>query len=358
MAPPNHDRAPEVLEDGRVNARISNYVGFFEKDANSNGADTAKENRLENYTDVVNGYYDGATELYEYGWAQSFHFSRFYKGEGFSQSLARHEHYLSSQMQLKPGMRVLDVGCGVGGPAREIARFADVNIIGVNNNDFQIGRARKYTAKAGLSDQVKFVKADFMKLSEIFGENSFDAVYAIEATVHAPTFEGIYGEILKVLKPGGIFGCYEWVMTDSWDPTDPEHREVAHGIEVGDGIAEMRTMRQAQKALRTVGYEVLHEEDLAERPDPIPWYYPLEGDVRKAQTAWDYITVWRMSAMGILVTHTLLWLMQLVGLVPKGTWEVGETLRLAALALVKGGQQKLFTPMFLMVARKPGGRSS
>ena len=33
------------------------------------------------------GYYDGATELYEYGWAQSFHFSRFYKGEGFLQSV-------------------------------------------------------------------------------------------------------------------------------------------------------------------------------------------------------------------------------------------------------------------------------
>jgi sterol 24-C-methyltransferase len=107
-------------------------------------------------------------------------------------------------MGLKAGMRVLDVGCGVGGPAREIARFADVTVIGLNNNEFQVNRARRYTAKAGLSDQVTFVKGDFMKLSEQFGENYFDAVYAIEATVHAPSFEGVYGEILKVLKPGGI----------------------------------------------------------------------------------------------------------------------------------------------------------
>jgi sterol 24-C-methyltransferase len=78
-------------------------------------------------------------------------------------------------MGLKPGMRVLDVGCGIGGPAREIARFADVTIVGINNNDFQIGRARKYTAKAGLSSQVTFQKGDFMKLSEQFGEGSFDA---------------------------------------------------------------------------------------------------------------------------------------------------------------------------------------
>lgn len=79
------------------------------------------------------------------------------------------------QMELKPGMRVLDVGCGVGGPAREIARFAGVKIVGVNNNDFQIGRARKYTEQAGLSDQVEFVKGDFMTLSEMFGKESFDA---------------------------------------------------------------------------------------------------------------------------------------------------------------------------------------
>jgi sterol 24-C-methyltransferase len=124
---------------------------------------------------VGSGYYDGATELYEYGWSQSFHFSRFYKGEAFLASLARHEHYLASQMVLRPGMRVLDVGCGVGGPAREIAHFTDARIVGLNNNDFQIGRARKYAKKAGLENQVTFVKGDFMKLSEKFGENSFDA---------------------------------------------------------------------------------------------------------------------------------------------------------------------------------------
>jgi sterol 24-C-methyltransferase len=173
------------------------------------------------------GYYDGATELCEYGWAQSFHFSRFYKGEAFAASLARHEHYLAAQMSLRPGMRVLDVGCGVGGPAREIARFSDVKIVGLNNNEFQIGRARRYTKAAGLEDQIQFVKGDFMKLSEQFGENVFDAgapspmpshmihgiedvnfccytVFVIEATIHAPTWEGAYGEILKVLKPGGV----------------------------------------------------------------------------------------------------------------------------------------------------------
>ncbi|KAG1739771.1 S-adenosyl-L-methionine-dependent methyltransferase [Suillus occidentalis] len=338
--------------DGRQEKRVENYTKFWQKDLGKEG-EADNKNRVESYTDVVNGYYDGATELYEYGWAQSFHFSRFYKGEAFAASLARHEHYLAAQMSLRPGMRVLDVGCGVGGPAREIARFADVNIVGLNNNDFQIQRARKYTKRAGLEDLVSFAKGDFMKLSEQFGENSFDAVYAIEATVHAPTWEGVYGEIMKVLKPGGVFGVYEWCMTDAWDPSIPAHKELAHAIELGNGIPEMRHLKKAREAMINVGLTIEHEEDLAERPDEIPWYYPLEGDIWKAQTVWDYFTVWRMSWSGKLVSHTAIKFMEMLNLIPKGTHDVGESLKVAADALVKGGQTKLFTPMYLAICRKP-----
>ncbi|KAG8750920.1 Delta(24)-sterol C-methyltransferase, partial [Ceratobasidium sp. 423] len=339
-APKAITMGPDNWSDGRSKSRVANYTAFWDKDAAHDGKEH-KANRVENYQDVINGYYDGATELYEYGWAQSFHFSRFYRGEAFAQSLARHEHYLASMMKLRPGMRVLDVGCGVGGPAREIAIFSGAHVIGLNNNVFQLGRAQRYTQRAGLSSQVEFVKGDFMSLSEQFGEGAFDAVYAIEATVHAPTWEGVYGEILKVLKPGGVFGVYEWCMTDAWDPSDPAHKEIAHGIEVGDGIPEMRTIQQARQALKNVGFEILHEEDLAARPDEIPWYYPLEGDIWKAQTAWDYLTVWRMSWSGKLVTQMAVRLLETVGFVPKGTFNVGEALKTASVALVRGGQEKM-----------------
>jgi len=338
--------------DGRVNARIENYTDFWQKDiGKEEKVDT--ENRVDSYTDVVNGYYDGATELYEYGWAKSFHFSRFYKGEAFDSSLARHEHYLSAQMSLRPGMKVLDVGCGVGGPAREIARFSDVNITGLNNNEFQVMRARKYTKKAGLEGQVNFVKGDFMNLVEQFGENSFDAVYAIEATCHAPSWEGVYDQIRRVLKPGGVFGVYEWCMTDRWDPAEPSHKALAHAIEFGNGIPEMRPLGKARDALRSVGFVIEHEEDLAERDDAIPWYYPLAGEISKAQTVWDYFTVWRMSWSGKLVTHSVLRIAEMVGLVPEGTCKVGDALKVAADALVEGGKTKLFTPMYLVISRKP-----
>ena len=66
-------------------------------------------------------------------------------------------------------MKVLDVGCGVGGPAREIAKFTGCHVTGLNNNDYQIQRAAHYGRKEGLSSQLDFVKGDFMVCLHVWG---------------------------------------------------------------------------------------------------------------------------------------------------------------------------------------------
>ena len=121
-----------------------------------------EQDRIDSYATLTKHYYNLATDLYENGWGQSFHFCRFYKGENFHQAIARHEHYLAHVMGLKEDMTVLDVGCGVGGPAREMTRFAGVNVVGLNNNDYQIERATNYAKVAGIEHKHKFVKGDFM----------------------------------------------------------------------------------------------------------------------------------------------------------------------------------------------------
>jgi sterol 24-C-methyltransferase len=68
-------------------------------------------------------------------------------------------------------------------------------------------------------------------------------------------------------------------MTDKWDPSIPHHKEVAHGIEVGDGIAEMRPISNARDALKKVGFEILHEEDLADRPDNVVRRRPFLANI-------------------------------------------------------------------------------
>jgi sterol 24-C-methyltransferase len=338
----DHKAQKEALEE---------YFKHWDNKASATETDEIRKARRDEYATLTRHYYNLATDLYEYGWGQSFHFSRFSKGEPFRQAIARHEHYLAYKTGLKEGMKVLDVGCGVGGPAREIVKFTGANVVGLNNNDYQIERATRYAKMEGLSDKLSFVKGDFMQMS--FPDNSFDAVYAIEATVHAPSLEGIYSEIFRVLKPGGTFGVYEWLMTDKYNNDDPQHREIRLGIEQGNGISNMEKVEVALAAMKAAGFELIENEDLADRPDELPWYWPLSGDLRFMQSIWDFPTLVRMTHIGRSTVHRFVGVLETIGIAPRGTQKTADSLAHAADCLVAGGKEKLFTPMYLMVGRKP-----
>ncbi|KAL5115752.1 Delta(24)-sterol C-methyltransferase [Pleosporales sp. CAS-2024a] len=332
-------------------AAVDEYFKHWDNKAASDETEETRKERRDEYATLTRHYYNLATDLYEYGWGQSFHFCRYAYGESFHQAIARHEHYLALKMGLKENMRVLDVGCGVGGPAREIVKFAGVNVIGFNNNDYQIQRATRYAEKEGLSHKLQFTKGDFMQMP--FPDNSFDAIYAIEATVHAPSLEGVYSEIFRVLKPGGVFGVYEWLMTDAYDNDNPRHREIRLGIEIGDGISNMEKVDVALKAMDAAGFVMEHHEDLADRDDPYPWYWPLSGQLSYISSLGDIPTILRMTKIGRGIIHKFVGGLEMIGLAPRGTQKTADSLALAADCLVAGGREKLFTPMYLMVGRKP-----
>ena len=101
-------------------------------------ADSA-DGRNSQYADLVNSYYNLATDFYEWGWGQSFHFADKLPNESFQASIARHDYYLALKLGLKPTDRVLDCGCGIGGPLRNIGRFTGARVTGVTLNQYQVG---------------------------------------------------------------------------------------------------------------------------------------------------------------------------------------------------------------------------
>lgn len=93
------------------------------------------EGRNTSYNTLVNAYYELATQFYEWGWGQSFHFAYQLKNETFAEAIRRHEYYLAGRLGVSSGEKVLDCGCGVGGPMRNIAKFSNATITGVTLSD-------------------------------------------------------------------------------------------------------------------------------------------------------------------------------------------------------------------------------
>jgi sterol 24-C-methyltransferase len=304
----------------------------------------APEMRTANYMAMVNHYYDLVTDFYELSWGQSFHFAPRQKGESFQASLARHEIFLAQILGLKAGMKVLDVGCGVGGPMRRIARFSKAHIVGINNHEYQVERGRKYNQTSGLLDRCSFILADFMSLP--VPDNEYDAVYAIEATCHAPDKTKLFREIFRVMKAGGEFAGYEWCLTDRYDSHNPEHQAIKKGIERGAGLPDIWFDKDVIEALSASGFEIIAARDLSGASHPQrPWWLPLSS-------RWP-ISAFRRTPAGRWVDNILVRLFEAARIAPRGSTAAFTILNQGAWAMVRGGETGAFTPMFFFHARKP-----
>src|SRR6185437_10240266 len=302
------------------------------------------QERRTRYAAIARQFYDLATDFYEFGWGQSFHFAPRVKGESLRASILRYEHRVAETLVCRPGDSLLDLGCGVGGPMRTMARDFGAQVTGVNINEYQIARARKHNHKQGLEPLCRFVHGDFASLP--LAANSYDGAYEFQATCHASDRRAVYGEIFRVLKPGASFVGDEWCLTPAYDADNPEHRRIKRDIEVGNGLPDIESMQGVLDALSGVGFEIVLHVDLASSGSAeTPWHLPLSK-------RWSMLQL-QCTRVGRVITTGLLKLMEAVRVAPVGTAAVNDLLCTAADSLVQGGQTGIFTPLYFLHARKP-----
>ena len=116
--------------------------------------------------------------------------------------------------QLPPGSSVLDVGCGIGGSARILARDYGLNVLAISISAAQIARAQALTP-ASLAPHCRFAVMDALALD--LAEGSFDAVWSVEASPHMPDKQRYADELLRVLRPGGRLAVADWNRRDPAD---------------------------------------------------------------------------------------------------------------------------------------------
>ena len=297
------------------------------------------------YAAMVGTFYDLITDFYEYGWGRSFHFAPAKVGVSLEDAQFCHQLLLGEAIGLRPGMKVLDVGCGIGGPQRALATKFGASIVGLNINEYQVRKCSTYNSEANLGHLCSVLHGDFMNIPA--EDQSFDAVYHIEALPHAPDKTAAYAEIFRVLRPGAMFAGYDWCTTPLYDSASPEHRDVMQRIEYGNALPEIASFEDVTDGLRAAGFESIESRDCAPDADPqTPWYRPLEGvSLRPGSLPRTFV--------GRVLTTTVLRLLEGVRAVPRGSCEIQKVLNVAADNLVAAGRLGVFTPMYFHKARRP-----
>lgn len=178
------------------------------------------------------------------------------------------------------GRRVLDIGCGTGGPALVLAGEMGAQVVAVDVEPQVLDRGKDHAAAAGLSDRIDFRLIEPGPLP--FADAAFDVVFSKDALIHVPDKQALYREVLRVLKPGGRFAASDWLCSED-AMADPNFQAFVRD----EMDFAMATAAQTLAAMRRAGFS-----DVA-ATDRNAWYARLcaselreiEGPLREAAIA-------------------------------------------------------------------------
>lgn len=176
------------------------------------------------------------------------------------------------------GTRILDIGCGIGGVNVHVARTYPVDhIVGIDIESGLIERCTDLAEKYGVDDRAVFRHVEPGPLP--FEKSSFDLVISKDSIIHITDKHALARDIMRVLKPGGVFAASDWLAGYDDEPT-PEMRDYIRAEGLDFGLESATVYRDA---LTAAGFEDIR---LVDRN---AWYRTVarEERARLAGTLYD-----------------------------------------------------------------------
>ena len=166
---------------------------------------------------TVASAYDAWTQdkLLERLWGEHIHLGFYPSGKkniDFRKAKVQFVHELvkwSGLDQLPKGSTILDIGCGIGGSSRILAKYYGFNVTGITISPAQVKRARELTPS---ELNCNFQVMDALDLK--FEDGAFDAVWSVEAGAHMNNKNKFADEMLRILRPGGYLALADWNSRD------------------------------------------------------------------------------------------------------------------------------------------------
>ncbi len=210
------------------------------------------------FNDETREYYEELTEVYlQYGQgAFAWHIGLAEDPETtHEESLFRANELITEGLGLNSQSRVIDCGCGVGGLAFYIAAKFGSRVLGLTLSGEHVELATKEARRRGLEDLVEFRVHDFMEpLEDAF---ACDAVLSQDAFCHAPDAAGFLKNVLRMLRPGGVWRAVDAFYTDRNGPgaEDPWGPSIRDGWKV-DSLFAIRKVQEvaAEAGFRRISF--------------------------------------------------------------------------------------------------------
>jgi SAM-dependent methyltransferase len=145
--------------------------------------------------------------------------------------------------------KVLDIGSGLGGVDLLLTgEHGAAHVTGVDVDQWLVDQAEALIAGKGLSRRIAFQRVDPGRLP--FADASFDVVFSKDAMIHIPDKQALYAEVLRILKPGGLFIASDWLFAEG-AATSPAVAAWLHDNPLGFTFT---TSPEAKAALHAAGF--------------------------------------------------------------------------------------------------------
>lgn len=130
--------------------------------------------------------------------------------------------YTIQNAEIKDGQKILDAGCGVGGPACYFASKLNVDIDGITVSEVQVEKAKKIIASKKLRGKVNVRQGDYHHIDEVYGSEVFDRILFLESFGHSGNKSLLIEKSFRALKPGGILYIKDLFVRESPNKEDGE----------------------------------------------------------------------------------------------------------------------------------------
>lgn len=211
--------------------------------------------------DHIRDHYDRLSIYYRTLWGVHLHHGYWEDNESQAAAQVKLVEKLAKLAELSPSIRVLDVGCGLGGSSLWLAGNLNATVAGVTLSEVQAKMASEDAERSGLGERVSFHLADARHLP--FAEEGFDVVWIIECSEHLEDKKSFLGDCSRVLRQKGKLAICAWLKADNLSLEDEE--TFISPVCKGFLCPSLETMNNYCRWMEEAGLTVRHAQDITPR---------------------------------------------------------------------------------------------